>query len=132
VLDAELRVSVKEESYPFFLVALTYVLTYNICSYITYIINLVLYVSASPRDAHARWFCSWPFPIALWCLLMVRKICPWDDGVCRRVSCDEILGSGLVVVCERHGNSHGRFLQRKISSVRVSAFSKHRDGGCLL
>jgi hypothetical protein len=43
------------------------------------------------------------------------KICPWDGGVCRRVSCDKILSSGLVVICERHRNPSGRFDRRKAS-----------------
>jgi hypothetical protein len=45
---------------------------------------------------------------------VVSKICPWDSGVCSRVSCDEILMDGSVVVCERHGNRRGRFRFRKV------------------
>jgi hypothetical protein len=45
---------------------------------------------------------------------VVSKICPYDGGVCRRVSCDEILANGFVAVCERHRNSRGRFTRRKV------------------
>jgi hypothetical protein len=47
---------------------------------------------------------------------MVFKICRFDGGVCSRSSCDVILGSGVVVLCERHGNPWGRSLCRKVIS----------------
>jgi hypothetical protein len=40
------------------------------------------------------------------------KICCWDGGVCRHSSCDSILVSGLVVLCERHHNPYGRCSRR--------------------
>lgn len=50
---------------------------------------------------------------------MVTKFCRWDGGVCRFVSCDIILASGLIVVCERHRNPLGRSLRRKVSVRRL-------------
>lgn len=47
------------------------------------------------------------------------KICRWDGGVCRLVSCDVILASGLVVCCERHRNPFGRCRCGKDGHVEV-------------
>jgi hypothetical protein len=57
---------------------------------------------------------------------MVSKICRWDGGVCRRVSCDIILPSGEVAVCKFHGNGLGRLVRHKVKPIHVSVFSKHR------
>jgi hypothetical protein len=43
---------------------------------------------------------------------MALKICPWDGGVCHMVSCDRILGNGVVVLCDRHRNVFGRSRKR--------------------
>lgn len=45
---------------------------------------------------------------------MVSKICCWDGGVCRLVSCDVILMDGSVVVCDRHRNPFGRFRRKRV------------------
>lgn len=55
-----------------------------------------------------------PFPIALEVSLVVSKICHYDAGNCYRVSCDQILANGSVVVCERHRNIRGCFIRRKV------------------
>jgi hypothetical protein len=47
---------------------------------------------------------------------MTFKICRWDGGVCRRVSCGVVLASGEVAVCWRHGNPSGRSFRRKGAS----------------
>jgi hypothetical protein len=66
---------------------------------------------------------------------MVTKICPWNGGVCRRVSCNTILSTGEVVVCRFHGNGSGRSVRHKVKPIHVSVFSKHVlrrnvGGGC--
>jgi hypothetical protein len=55
---------------------------------------------------------------------MVSKTCRFDDGVCRRVSCDIILVSGEVVLCEYHRNPFGRDSPRKVVPVHGSVFSR--------
>lgn len=68
--------------------------------------------------------------------LMVSKICPWNGGVCRRVSCDSILPSGEVVLCKFHGHGSGRLtLHKQKPAFHYGVFDKHilrRDGrgGC--
>lgn len=60
---------------------------------------------------------------------MVSKICPWDGGVCHRESCDSILPSGNVVLCEFHKNGFGRSIPRKVKRVFRPLFNKHLRGG---
>jgi hypothetical protein len=59
---------------------------------------------------------------------MVSKICPWDGGVCYHKCCESILPSGLIVLCEFHGNEFGRSVPRRVKRVFSPLFNKHLRG----